>query len=79
MEKTQPIIAIGMQAAVTIIDKSPERLKELHAKFGDAITPLQSDEINLQKHIQHCDLLIGGVLVPGANAPKLVLKEMISL
>ena len=72
------IIATGMQAAVSIIDKSPQRLKELHSKFGDAIIPLQSDEVDLQKHIQDCDLLIGGVLVPGANAPKLVLKEMIS-
>jgi len=72
------IIATGMQATVTIIDKSSQRLKELHSKFGDAIIPLQSDEVDLQKHIQDCDLLIGGVLVPGANAPKLVLKEMIS-
>ena len=72
------IIATGMQAAVSIIDKSPQRLKELHSKFGDAIIPLQSDDIDLQKHIQDCDLLIGGVLVPGANAPKLVSKEMVS-
>ena len=72
------IIAAGMQATVFIIDKSSQRLKELHTKFGDAIIPLQSDEINLQEYIQNCDLLIGGVLVPGANAPKLVSKEMIS-
>ena len=72
------IIAIGMQATVTVIDKSPQRLKELHSKFGDSIIPLQSDEIDLKKQIQNCDLLIGGVLVPGANAPKLVSKEMIS-
>ena len=72
------IIATGMQATVTIIDKSSERLKELHSKFGDAIIPLQSDKIDLRKYIQDCDLLIGGVLVPGANAPKLVSKEMIS-
>ena len=72
------IIAIGMQAIVTVIDKSPQRLKELHSKFGDSIIPLQSDEIDLKKQIQNCDLLIGGVLVPGANAPKLVSKEMIS-
>ena len=71
------IIAVGMQAAVSIIDKSPQRLKELHSKFGDRIIPLQSDKIDLQKHIQNCDLLIGGILVPGANAPKLVSKEMI--
>ena len=72
------IIAIGMQATVTVIDKSPQRFKELYSKFGDSIIPLQSDEIDLKKQIQNCDLLIGGVLVPGANAPKLVSKEMIS-
>ena len=38
----------------------------------------KADEVDLNEHIQDCDLLIGGVLVPGANAPKLVLKEMIS-
>ena len=36
------------------------------------------DEINLTDYISDCDLLIGGVLVPGANAPKLISKEMIS-
>ena len=50
------IIATGMQATVFIIDKSPQRLKELHTKFGDAIIPLQSDQINLQEYIQNCDL-----------------------
>jgi alanine dehydrogenase len=72
------IIATGMQAKVFIIDKSYQRLKELEAKFGDLIIPLNSDEINLSDYITDCDLLIGGVLVPGANAPKLISKEMIS-
>jgi len=66
-----------MQAKVSIVDKSSQRLKELHLKFGDAIAPLQSDEINLVDHIKSCDLLVGGVLVPGSNAPKLVSKKMI--
>ena len=48
------------------------------AKFGDRIIPLKSDEINLSDYLADCDLLIGGVLVPGANAPKLISKEMIS-
>ena len=71
------IIAIGMQAHVEIVEKSSLRLKELQTKYGDAIVPLQSDEINLIEHIKNCDLLIGSVLIPGANAPKLVSKEMI--
>ena len=72
------IIATGMQAKVFIVDKSPQRLKELEAKFGNRIIPLNSDEINLSDYVADCDLLIGGVLVPGANAPKLISKEMIS-
>ncbi len=46
-------------------------------KFGDRIIPLVSDEINLQEYVVETDLLIGGVLIPGANAPKLISKEMI--
>ena len=72
------IIATGMQAKVFIVDKSAPRLNELQTKFGDRIIPLNSDEINLSDYILDCDLLIGGVLVPGANAPKLISKEMIS-
>ena len=67
-----------MQAKVFIVDKSSKRLEELQAKFGDQIIPLNSDEITLSDYISECDLLIGGVLVPGANAPKLVSKEMIT-
>ena len=72
------IIATGMQAKVFIVDKSSKRLNELQTKFGNRIIPLNSDEINLTDYITDCDLLIGGVLVPGANAPKLISKEMIS-
>ena len=72
------IIATGMQSKVFIVDKSPKRLQELESKFGNQIIPLNSDEINLSDYLLDCDLLIGGVLVPGANAPKLISKEMIS-
>ena len=49
----------------------------MHEKFGDKIIPTQSDKANLNKLVSECDLLIGGVLIPGAEAPKLVTKEMI--
>jgi alanine dehydrogenase len=71
------IIATGMRGKVYVVDKSEKRLKELHEIFGDKIVPSQSDKIDLKKLISDCDLLIGGVLVPGAEAPKLVTKEMI--
>ena len=73
------IIATGMQAKVHIVDKSEKRLKELTKKFGDKIIPQLSDNIDLKKLISEADLLVGGVLIPGAEAPKLVTKDMLKL
>ena len=77
MGENAAIIATGMQAKVFIVDKSEKRLEELQEKFGDKIEPLHSDKINLKDYISECDLLIGGVLVPGSNAPKIITKDMI--
>ena len=71
------IIATGMRGKVYIVDKSEARLKQLQEIFGDKIITVQSDKSDLKKLISECDLLIGGVLIPGAEAPKLVTKEMI--
>ena len=73
------IIATGMRAKVHIVDKSEERLKQLVQIFGDKIIPEQSDKIDLNKLVAEADLLIGGVLIPGAEAPKLVTKDMLKL
>ena len=72
-------IATGMQAKVHIVDKSEKRLGELIKKFGDKITPQQADNIDLKKLISEADLLVGGVLIPGAEAPKLITKDMLKL
>jgi alanine dehydrogenase len=71
------IIATGMRGKVYVVDKSEARLKELHEMFGDKIIPSQSDKIDLNKLVSECDLLVGGVLIPGAEAPKIITKEMI--
>jgi alanine dehydrogenase len=71
------IIATGMGGKVYVVDKSESRLKQLQKTFGNKIIPVQSDKSDLKKLISECDLLIGGVLIPGAEAPKLVSKEMI--
>jgi len=71
------LIATGMKAKVHIVDKSEPRLKQLQEMFGDKIIPQLSDKIDLKKLVLECDLLIGGVLIPGAEAPKLITKEMI--
>jgi len=71
------LIATGMRAKVHIVDKSEARLKQLQEMFGDKIIPEHSDKTDLKKLVSECDLLIGGVLVPGAEAPKLVTRDMI--
>ncbi len=71
------IIATGMRGKVYIVDKSKERLNQLYKIFGEKIIPIQSDKTELSKLVSDCDLLIGGVLIPGAEAPKLVTKEMV--
>ena len=71
------LIAIGMRAKVYIVDKSEKRLEELKNIFGEKIIPQLSDKTDLKELVSKCDLLIGGVLIPGAEAPKLVTKEMI--
>ena len=73
------LIATGMKSKVYIVDKSPNRLKELEKIFGNSIIPKLSDKTDLTKLISECDLLIGGVLIPGAEAPKLVTKEMLKI
>jgi len=69
------VIATGMLAKVNIVDKSKERLKQLTKMFGNKIIPQLSSETDLEKLVAECDLLVGGVLIPGAEAPKLVTKK----
>ena len=73
------IIATGMRAKVYVVDKSEARLKQLVKMFGDKIIPQQSDKVDLNKLVAEADLLVGGVLIPGAEAPKLVTKDMLKL
>ena len=73
------IIATGLRAKVHVVDKSEARLKQLTEIFGDKIIPQQSEKIDLKKLIAEADLLVGGVLIPGAEAPKLVTKNMLKL
>jgi len=73
------LIATGMKAKVYIVDKSIQRLEQLKEIFGDTIIPQQSDKTDLKKLISKSDLLIGGVLIPGAEAPKLITKDMLKL
>ena len=71
------IIATGMRAKVHIVDKSEKRLQELSKMFGDKIIPELSGKNDFNKLIASADLIIGGVLIPGAEAPKLITKHML--
>tara|TARA_Y100000310_G_scaffold315988_1_gene367208 strand:+ start:1515 stop:2633 length:1119 start_codon:yes stop_codon:yes gene_type:complete len=73
------LIATGMKAKVYVVDKSIQRLEQLKEIFGDKIITQQSDKTDLKKLISESDLLIGGVLIPGAEAPKLITKDMLKL
>lgn len=70
-------IAMGMGANVTIVDKSLNRLRELDDIFGGRVRTVASNSWNIAAISATSDLLIGGVLVPGASAPKLLTASMV--
>jgi alanine dehydrogenase len=70
------LIAIGMQADVTILDKSVSRLRWLADRFEHARVVMANQE-TVPEYVVHADLVIGAALVPGATAPKLVTRDMV--
>ena len=71
-------IALGMGANVTVVDKSNEALRRLSAQFGTGVRTIYSTRATIAELVKRADLLIGAVLVPGAAAPKLVTRAMLS-
>ncbi|MGD1094674.1 MAG: alanine dehydrogenase [Bryobacteraceae bacterium] len=71
-------MAVGLGAHVTIVDKNMNRLRELDDVYSSAIVTLASNTYTIRESLRHADLVIGAVLIPGASAPKLVRREMIS-
>ena len=70
-------VAMGMEAHVTVIDKSLTRLNELDFQFGSKLNTIYATSEALDHYIARADLVIGAVLVPGASAPVLVNREML--
>jgi alanine dehydrogenase len=70
-------MAMGVEAHVTVIDRSLARLYELDLQFGSQLHTLFATVENIEREVVKADLLIGAVLVPGAAAPKLVTREMV--
>lgn len=70
-------IALGMGADVWVLDRSTEALKVLWRQFGRPLNTVFSTRDAVEKHVLEADLVIGGVLIPGAATPKLVSAELI--
>ena len=70
-------MAVGMQANVTVVDRSAARLRELSARFGGRIHTAHSSADTVDRLVSAADLVIGAVLIPGASAPRLVTREMV--
>ncbi len=71
-------MAVGIGARVTVLDKSVDRLRQLDLVYGNRITTLYSNAQTVEESVLSADVVIGGVLIPGAAAPKLVTRSMIS-
>ena len=71
-------IALGMGAKVTLLDNNLNRLRELDDIFNGRVFTVASNSYNVERATSEADLVIGGVLIPGAAAPKIVTRSMVS-
>jgi alanine dehydrogenase len=71
-------MAVGMGAKVTVLDKNMDRLRQLDLIFGNRIHTVYSTAQSVEDAVLDAELVVGGVLIPGAAAPKLVTRGMIS-
>jgi alanine dehydrogenase len=71
------IIAIGLGAQVTILERSIDRMRHLEEILSGRVTLMMSSSLQIQESVADADAVIGAVLIPGALAPKLVTAEMV--
>ena len=71
------VIAIGLGAQVTILERSVDRMRYLEQILSGRVTLLMSSSLQIEESISEADLVIGAVLIPGALAPKLITREML--
>ena len=71
-------IALGMGAEVWVLDRNVDVLKNLWRQFGRPLNTVFSTREAVEKHCRTADLVVGGVLIPGAAAPKLVDRKLVS-
>ncbi len=70
-------MALGMGAAVTILDTNLDRLRSLESMLHGRLRTISSNALNITRAVEQADLLVGAVLLKGAKAPRLVTREMI--
>ncbi len=71
-------MAAGLQADVTVVDRSHKRLRELAAQYGGRLKTAYSTSEAVEQLVAEADVVIGAVLIPGAAAPKLVTRGMVA-
>jgi alanine dehydrogenase len=72
-------IALGMGAAVTVLDINPRKLRAIDEAFQGRLVTMIADNYNIRVVITQADLVIGAVLVPGRRAPKVITRDMLKL
>lgn len=70
-------MAMGLEAHVTVLDKSLDRLRQLDQQFGRRLNTVYANVETIEQAVLEADLVIGAVLVPGAEAPKVVSRELV--
>jgi alanine dehydrogenase len=72
------IIALGLGGEVTILERSIDRMRHLDEVLSGRVSLIMSSTLEIADAVEHADLVIGAVLIPGALAPKLVTRQMIA-
>ena len=70
-------MAMGMEARVTVLDTSVRRLAELDMQFGPVLNTIFATVDSIERYVEAADLVVGAVLVPGAEAPDLINRAMV--
>jgi alanine dehydrogenase len=70
-------VATGMGAHVSILDVNPSKLRYVHDILSGRLTTLMSNRANVEEEVVDADLVIGSVLIPGAQAPKLISRALV--
>ena len=72
------IIALGLGARVTVLERSIDRMRHLEEILSGRVSLLMSSSLEIEQTIAHADVVIGAVLIPGARAPKLISRAMLA-